>query len=293
MNLKTFSATLSLSLLLFLLGSSAKAQSFGDAVSGVGLYEPTSEQFKIMQYIDRARAKISHHWQGTQDKYKKGPLVLSLTIALDGTISRLIVKSSSGALQVDEAALNAVRAAQPFEKLSIKCRNSIPCELYFTSAPQTTQMFYETLPTRVQRQTNNAIYEAKRQVDSFFKPSVQKEPQRDVDFGPYMVDLNRKIRARFQPLSVDENRQAQVLFTLHDDGHVSGIKLLKPSPESRLNDIALNAVRDAAPFANLPKGAPPSLDIQFTFDLRADAAKQKVFQIQVAPQAEKTELIPY
>lgn len=96
------------------------------------------------------------------------------------------------------------------------------------------------------------------------KPSLSA--QKDVDFGPYMADLQRRIKRAWFPPKGNESKRVQVVFKVHSNGTVSNLRLLGSSGLAIADQAALKAVQNAAPFRPLPDGAPPDVDIQFTFD---------------------------
>lgn len=92
--------------------------------------------------------------------------------------------------------------------------------------------------------------------------------QRDVDFGPYMADLQRKVKREWIPPAISKGGRAQCQFKILSDGRIEQLRLLDGSISEGLSEAALKAVRKAAPFRQLPDGAPPDVDIQFTFDFQ-------------------------
>ncbi len=90
--------------------------------------------------------------------------------------------------------------------------------------------------------------------------------QADVDFGPYMADLQRRIKRAWFPPKGNESKRVSVVFKIHRDGQMSNLRLDKSSGLAIADQAALKAVENAAPFRPLPPGAPDDVDIQFTFD---------------------------
>ena len=100
------------------------------------------------------------------------------------------------------------------------------------------------------------------------KPKVvtEKNKRGDVDFGPYMADLQRRIKLRWFPPKADETDKVQLVFKVHSNGTMSNLHVTKASKSAAGNQAARNAIQKASPFRPLPKGSPSSVDIQFTFD---------------------------
>jgi TonB family protein len=90
--------------------------------------------------------------------------------------------------------------------------------------------------------------------------------QADVDFGPYMADLQRRIKKHWFPPKGNESKKVVVVFKVHTGGELSDLRIDHSSGVQIADNAALKAVEDAAPFRPLPQGAPDNVDIQFTFD---------------------------
>ncbi len=88
----------------------------------------------------------------------------------------------------------------------------------------------------------------------------------DVDFGPYMADLQRRIKRAWFPPKGMETKVVTAVFKVHQQGELSDLKLHKSSGVAIADQAALKAVENAAPFRPLPEGSPENIDIQFTFD---------------------------
>ncbi len=90
-----------------------------------------------------------------------------------------------------------------------------------------------------------------------------KEP----DFGPYMKELQRRIKMNWDPPKGNESKRVILLFKISRDGRLLSVNVHKSSGLPEADNAAINAVKLTAPFKPLPpdfKGS--SVDIQFTFD---------------------------
>lgn len=97
-----------------------------------------------------------------------------------------------------------------------------------------------------------------------------KEP----DFGPYMSDLQRRIKANWDPPRGDESKRVVLLFKIAKDGRLLSVRVVKSSGSQSADKAALSAVQLSAPFRALPKEFRGSdVDIQFTFDYNVFGAK--------------------
>ncbi len=86
-----------------------------------------------------------------------------------------------------------------------------------------------------------------------------------VDFGPYMRDLQRRIKRVWYPPKSDVAAQAAMTFKIFADGHVSNLKITKHSGSTALDLACFLAVKNAAPFLPLPKHCHSSVNILFEF----------------------------
>ena len=90
---------------------------------------------------------------------------------------------------------------------------------------------------------------------------------REPDFGPYMRELQRRIKMNWEPPKGNESKRVVLLFRIGRDGRLLSNKVLKSSGLAVADNAAKAAVELTAPFKPLPpeyKGS--SVDIQFTFD---------------------------
>ena len=90
---------------------------------------------------------------------------------------------------------------------------------------------------------------------------------REPDFGPYMRELQRRIKMNWDPPKGNESKRVVLMFKIAKDGRLLSCSVYKSSGLKSADDAALNAVKLTAPFRPLPaeyKGQ--SIDIQFTFD---------------------------
>ena len=90
---------------------------------------------------------------------------------------------------------------------------------------------------------------------------------REPNFGPYMSELQRRIKANWDPPRGDESKRVVLLFKIAKDGRLLSVKVVKTSGSSAADRAALAAVELTAPFRALPSDYRGNdVDIQFTFD---------------------------
>ena len=90
---------------------------------------------------------------------------------------------------------------------------------------------------------------------------------REPDFGPYMRELQRRIKMNWDPPKGNESKRVVLLFKIARDGRLLSVRTFKSSGVPTADKAALSAVELTAPFKPLPpdfRGS--SIDIQFTFD---------------------------
>lgn len=88
----------------------------------------------------------------------------------------------------------------------------------------------------------------------------------DVDFGPYMSSLQRKIKLTWRPPRGTETNRIVVNFSIDRRGNLVDVSMANPSGVPIADQAAITAVRKAAPFKPLPASFPDVVDIEFTFD---------------------------
>lgn len=88
----------------------------------------------------------------------------------------------------------------------------------------------------------------------------------DVNWGPYMAELQRRIKMNWFPPAGTESKRVVVVFKILRDGSLTHLKVDKSSNSAIADQAALKAVEHAVPFRRLPEGADDDADIQFTFD---------------------------
>lgn len=98
---------------------------------------------------------------------------------------------------------------------------------------------------------------------------------REPDFGPYMRELQRRIKLNWDPPKGNESKTVVLLFKIARDGRLISCRVHRSSGLPTADQAALKAVELTAPFRPLPgdfKGQ--SIDIQFTFDYRVFGASR-------------------
>jgi TonB family protein len=90
----------------------------------------------------------------------------------------------------------------------------------------------------------------------------------DIDLTSYLNKLRQRVQQQWLPEMSRSNRRTVLNFTINRLGQVSNLNIAQTSGFRGTDEIALNAIQRAAPFAPLPTGYPKSnIDIEFTFDI--------------------------
>ncbi len=87
----------------------------------------------------------------------------------------------------------------------------------------------------------------------------------EVDFGPYMQWTNIQMQQLLHPPS--GSGVVHVVFKVATDGRIANVHPTEWSGSLPLNQSCIEAIEQASPFMPLPKGAPPFVDIEFTFTM--------------------------
>ena len=90
----------------------------------------------------------------------------------------------------------------------------------------------------------------------------------DLDWGPYLARLQRRVEQRWIPGQSNTSRRSIVTFTINRNGAVSNVRLAQTSGSQQTDSAAISAIQQASPLEPLPAAFPgQSVDIHFTFDL--------------------------
>jgi len=92
---------------------------------------------------------------------------------------------------------------------------------------------------------------------------AMKEP----DFGPYMRELQRRIKRNWEPPRGNESKRVVIYFKVSRDGRLLTLNVKKSSGVAVADKAAVSAVELTAPFSPLPaEYRGNDIDIEFTFD---------------------------
>lgn len=91
----------------------------------------------------------------------------------------------------------------------------------------------------------------------------------DIDFKPYMKELQRNIKSHWDPPKGNETKRVVLLFKIAKDGRLLTLNVHEPSGNLFVDKAAINAIKLATPFQPLPdKFNGESIAVQFAFDYK-------------------------
>ena len=93
------------------------------------------------------------------------------------------------------------------------------------------------------------------------------DAEEEPDFGPYIGELQRRIRRNWAPPVEDRSKRVVVYFHIARDGRLLSPQIAQSSGSPAADQAAIAAVRASAPFRSLPAAYRGSeIPVQFTFD---------------------------
>lgn len=97
------------------------------------------------------------------------------------------------------------------------------------------------------------------------RPGIDAEAE--PDFGPYIAELQRRIKRNWAPPSEDRNKRVVLVFRISRDGRLVNIQMKGSSGSPTADQAAMAAVKLSAPFRPLPPNYKGSdIPVEFTFD---------------------------
>lgn len=100
---------------------------------------------------------------------------------------------------------------------------------------------------------------------------------REPDFGPYMKELQRRIKQSWRPPRGNESKQIVLMFRVDRYGKLLDIQVVKSSGEPTADQAAVLAIQQIFPFKPLPpEYAEEDIDIEFTFDYNVFNNKERL-----------------
>lgn len=207
--------------------------------------------------------------------------VVSFTISSDGSASNILIAKKSGNPNADEAARMAVQKSAPFRPLPgwySGGPESIFVELLFDSKvpagkPPTPPSDSSVSECGVPPPEITAIKSIDGASIKWTFGAIELAPAAggsdkysQFEFGPYMDDVQRRMKKAWFPPRGSESRKVVVGCKIAPDGTVTNILVAQSSGDNAADQAGLQAVQNAAPMCPLPLGAPPGVEAKCTFD---------------------------
>ena len=82
----------------------------------------------------------------------------------------------------------------------------------------------------------------------------------------YMKAIERRIKSNWHPPFSKQSKDVVVLFTVNKNGTIKNIKVSKSSGDTLMDQAAIKAVNNSAPFPFSFPGNEPDTDIEFTLN---------------------------
>lgn len=140
------------------------------------------------------------------------------------------------------------------------------------SQSEINNLLEESLPENIIKKADSVISASKTQEDTKRYESSDSDNNdtidiSEVDFGPYMKELQRKIKKNWNPPKGNESKRVVLLFSLNKAGELLNVEVKESSGSEKYDKAAIKAVELTAPFKPLPvEFKEDSVDIQFTLD---------------------------
>lgn len=292
---------LSISALLVITGSFAplpvQAQSSGDAFSAQEVYiteEQTIQaqrEFLCKRFLENAKEETKNGFHGKAEAY----LNESVNIAqdLENTELSLIAYRERGRfyrdLKMPEHARQSFAKAYEIFVHQLKETRRKGKSSSFHPTRWTTRHadllaeYASLLDSLGQKELSESVRALNMKIDLYLAESRAEEykpqppaihrpgAQLDVDFGPFMADVQRKLKASWIPLQHDvQAGKIDASFKISSDGSISDTYLTKCSPSWTANQAVLKSIETAEHLRPLPDGAPSKVECIFTFHAGED-----------------------
>ena len=124
------------------------------------------------------------------------------------------------------------------------------------------------------------VLKSAKNPDRILVKDIKKDPSvnqtKDVDFNPYMKDLQRRIKSNWNPPKSTTSKRVEAIFRISKSGELLNLKIKTSSGDSSTDEAAILAINKTKPFLPLPlefKGE--TVDIMFTFDYKVFGCNSK------------------
>lgn len=229
---------------------SPAAERFSARKKTLGDEKRVDNRSAILAYLRRTKHLIERDWYPPTHT---GSLATKVKLAINakGKVSASLVEASSSKKE-DKSVLGFLKGIS-LEPAPAGL-DSIQLFLTFASGEQ-----------------NDVAFSNGKEADDYYSeimgvPLSTLDATGGADFGPYMADLQRRIKRCWFPPKGNESKRVVVQFRVDKKGDMSELRIEHGSGLAIAAQAALSAVIHAAPFRPLPDIVSESQVIQFTFD---------------------------
>lgn len=199
-------------------------------------------------YMKAVEAKVKRNWHPPRQDISKRVVAL-FKVNKDGTLAGAKITQSSGIVEYDKAALQAVQMSSPFEALPSEF-NGKSIEIDFTFdyniLGNNTKKFSAPIEELKMAVTNNPQ-------EAVFLNSIQAIEKQ------YIYDAKQKVIQKWHPktyYSYYKTREANNLsaeITINKNGELVNHKIVNSAQSKDAEKRVLEAIEKAAPFAPFPE----------------------------------------
>lgn len=260
-------------------------KNFSDSKVGPGLIAqpgvagPTPEEQRFQQakqqrrkdmalvyigYITSVTQNVARSWQSVRTPAQGSLLVTKVKVSLDGSgkLIRLegVARSASSA---EDKAVEDLILKSNFPPLPAGLKT---LDLFWTFMSDGSLNILEYTESPEADKYNMDLVGVVFKANGVTRGTGGMQAVTGVDYGPYMADLQRRIKRAWIPARGFESKRVAVGFKVQRGGAISNLQLDQSSGVAIADEAALRAVENASPFKPLPAGGRDELDIQFVFD---------------------------
>ncbi|MCR4881049.1 MAG: TonB C-terminal domain-containing protein [bacterium] len=99
-----------------------------------------------------------------------------------------------------------------------------------------------------------------------------KNENPDVDLRPYITELQRRVLRNWSTPNNDNSKKTVLFLRISKSGNLMILNVKSPSGDTHIDELAINAVKNAQPFSPLPDGYRNQYaDVILTFDYNVSA----------------------
>lgn len=193
--------------------------------------EPAND---LQSYLNIMKGLVEARWT-PPTAHERLDTEIVVPLSASGKIGSLRLVTPSADPKFDDAALQAIRAASPFDHFPPNSPNKANFLLRFAYIESASGAFY---------------------------PDLEGTTAGESD---YVADVQRRLRTWWHPTKTDQGYSSEVRINIGANGTLDNLKLAKSSGNHAFDDAAFNAVRSASPFQPLPHELGRVAHLRFRF----------------------------